>query len=298
MRIYLSSFTEKALVSYLELFKDAKLNILISFALRRGDYYKLIKKYKNNINSLILDSGAYTINNAMSQKLCQKSDFSGYKEYCKAFDGMFDFVFNFDVDFTPNGFGVNLSYLNKLENDGILAVPVVHDYLGREADFYAKEHYEIVALGFSDDKKKENIDPIVQRLHVANKKVHLLGVSNYIFLYDLPVAYCDSSSWGQNQRYACISYWCVSKPGLNKTETIHMKVFDVAPVPRKNWYDDYKYRNDLENYLKINFDYNYYDLLDVDIGWQCRQVVNIHHFVKLQEIITQEHEKRGWNFPV
>lgn len=296
MRIYLSAFSERSLVSYLNYFKDAKINILISYALRQSHYYNLIKNYKDNINSLILDSGAYTKNKAKSEALKKSITFGGYKEFCKIFREDFDFAFNYDVNFDKDGFADNLYYLNQLRIEGLDPVPVVHDYINTESDYYLAGEFPITALGFSEDKKKTYFKPIIEKFNNAGKKVHLLGKSNYDDLYDIPIAYCDSSSWAQNQRFACISYWCKSKSANNKAETIHFRDMDVAKIKRKNWYDDYIYRDDLEEYLNENFGFRYYDLVDVDICREKRKIVNIHHFVTLQDIITKEHQLRGWNF--
>jgi len=296
MRIYLSAFSERSLISYLNYFNKTKLNILISFALRQSHYYSLIKNYKSNINSLILDSGAYTKNNAQSELLKKSITFEGYKEFCKIFRNDFDFAFNFDVNFNQDGFSDNLYYLKQLEQEGLNPVPVLHDYINTEAKYYIEKGYPITALGFSEDKKKIYFKPIIEEFHKANKKIHLLGKSNFDDLYDAPVAYSDSSSWAQNQRFACISFWCKSKPGRNKSETIHFRDMDVARIKRSNWYDDYKYRDDLEEYLDDSFGFKYYDLMDIDTYRERREIVNVHHFVMLQDIITKEHAARGWTF--
>ena len=297
MRIYLSSFTESALLAYVDRFENAKLNILISYAFRNKHYNSFIKKYNKNINSLILDSGAYTMNNAKSEKLRDSISFDGYKSFCRHLGHEFDFAFNFDADFSSDGFTDNYYYLEELEKEGLNPVPVLHDYTGTEADFYAQGERKLIALGYSENKKKIYFKPMVEKLHKYSKQVHLLGKSGFDALYDLPIAYSDSSSWAQNQRFSCICFWRKSKiSSENKTETIYFKDSDIARVQRKNWYDEYKYREELETYLKETFDYNYYDLLDIDIGRSCREVVNIHHFVTLQEIITGEHLKRGWKF--
>jgi hypothetical protein len=128
----------------------------------------------------------------------------------------------------------------------------------------------------------------------AGLKTHLLGKSSYSDLAHIPVHYCDSSSWVQNSIYNCISWWRPSKSGVNKTETVYFRNFDKADTQRNNWYIDYAHRAELENYLKDTFKYDYYDLYEYENYKERRNIVNIHHFVMLQGIVTKEHESKGW----
>ena len=62
MKIYLSSLNTNSLEAYLEIFPDAKLNVLVSYGLRNKSVDAFLHEYASNINSIILDSGTYTMN--------------------------------------------------------------------------------------------------------------------------------------------------------------------------------------------------------------------------------------------
>lgn len=94
MNIYLSSFTVKHLDMFMERFPDAKLNVLLSYGLKNKNMFRFIKQYRSRINSLILDSGAFTLNMAKNKSTRNKIDFMGYRDFLKRFAKDFDFVFN------------------------------------------------------------------------------------------------------------------------------------------------------------------------------------------------------------
>jgi hypothetical protein len=70
----------------------------------------------------------------------------------------FDFYFNFDEDYSREGFDVNLANQLDLENAGLTPVPVVHDCYGGEIPYYIanKHKYPIVAIG-SGELEKANV---------------------------------------------------------------------------------------------------------------------------------------------
>jgi hypothetical protein len=109
------------------------------------------------INSLICDSGAYTKNNAQDKKTAAKISLDGYISFLRQplIRNSFDFAFNYDQDFKKTGFETNYRNMKKIEQNVISVVPVVHDYKAQiinEIDYYLKNKYPIIALGFSEDK--------------------------------------------------------------------------------------------------------------------------------------------------
>ena len=262
MRIYLSSFTENAFYAYTEKFPEDKLNILISYGLRKSYYSNFIKQHRSRINSLILDSGAFTLNSAKSEALKKKISLEGYIAYCKRFGHAFDFYFMFDKNFTNDGLMENFECQRKMENEGLTPVPVVHNYTGEDTSYFIQRGYELIALGFSEskDKTQENIGKLSYQIHNAGRKVHVLGISAYDKLAEYPIAYSDSSSWGQNRIYACIPFWNENNPGTDKTDFIYFKD-RVKTKDRKHWYDEYKDKDLLKEYLSSTFGYSYFDLL-------------------------------------
>jgi len=298
MNLYLSSLPTECLLAYTNIFPGEKLNILVSYGLRNQSIADFIFDYKDRINSLILDSGTYTMNFAKRQQTRDKINFPGYRAFLKSLSGKFDYAFNFDSNFHDHGQAENDEYMKILQDDGLSVVPVVHSYSEQEVEYYLEQGHKIIALGFSAGKKtKENIDKLTRLIHGAGAKVHVLGVSNWNGLANTPVAYCDSSSWMQYGKYGEIRYWNEAKDvpdGTDKTDTIYFKDGLEVPKPHKHSFLDYKHRDALYTWLKETFGWEYYELMGSD-AMMKRTLVNIHYFVQLQKRITEHHTKLGFD---
>ena len=304
MKIYLSSFTIEALTEYCKIFPDEKLNILLSFAFRSNKYLEFMTTYKDKISSLILDSGAFTLNSSTNKKLLDGITFEAYKGYLNLFSDNFDYYFNYDANFDKDGLFDNLYYQVNLQNKGHKPVPVVHNYQDSELELYLNEphwSHDIIALGYAEDKwEGDNIERLALRIHEAKKKVHVLGVASYRKLVNTPIQYSDSSSWVQYGKYGQIRFWNVNKdPGKIKnindpdmTDTINFKDGYTKVKAKEKFSDDYYYttyygKKYLEEYLGNVFGWEWHELLPPkNIK---RMLVNIHYFVQLQKRITERH---------
>jgi len=211
IKVYLSSFNLKLLEKYKSLYRDSELNVLISFGTRSSDYHEMMFNHRKDINSLILDSGAYTKNNA-DKKTAEKITLEGFISFCrpKVIRDTFDFIFNYDENFNMDGFGTNQQNMMKINEAGINVVPVAHDYTGecvKEIEYYIQKRYPIIALGASEHKRKNalhNIGIAVNKIVGAGLKVHLLGNTSMDILGQLPIHYCDSSSWAKEGEHGNI----------------------------------------------------------------------------------------------
>lgn len=196
-KLFLSSFMFKTLIDYKKLRPDSEMNILLSFGTRKADYKNMVITNRNMINSLICDSGAYTKNNAQDKKTAAKISLDGYISFLRQplIRNSFDFAFNYDQDFNKTGFETNYRNMKKIEENGILVVPVVHDYKAQvinEIDIYLRDNYKIIGLGSSQDKMKNrkiNISNAVNHIVNGGSKTHLLGITSYDILKDIPVHY-------------------------------------------------------------------------------------------------------------
>jgi hypothetical protein len=229
IKIYLSSFKLDILLAYKELYPNSEINVLISYAMRDKDFSEMMGKNRDKISSLILDSGAFTKNAIKNREIAEAIDIQGFKAFCLANNNKscFDFIFNFDEDFSDHGFEVNYRNQLELQNAGIDVVPVVHDYLAEteELDVYLKEKYPIIALGFSKmNKNAKNILAISKKIKDAGLEVHLLGKSSYSELQKVRnVDYNDSSNWAQATRFGFIYYWNRHRPKGKEEDTIRFK---------------------------------------------------------------------------
>jgi len=298
MRIYLSSIQPKVIDKYLAVFPEAKLNILISFAYKNNSFPEYYGRLKKHISSLILDSGAFTLNNlAKNQTKCVTVE--QYRDYLKSFGKYYDYVFSFDRHFHKDSLKENIVYHEKLRGSHDRIVPVIHNFFGEDADTYIKMTDPVVAIGFSDDKKRpENVAWITRKLHEAGKVVHALGISNYNRLATNPIALCDSSSWTQPGQFNKLQIWLESNQGADKTENIYFE--DHAKTRSVNdpdhVYNTHKKKDEIVSHVE-SLGLKYEDLL-YSTGMDNRLVVQIHYFQTLQAIVTESHKKIGWIFPV
>ncbi len=300
IKIFLSSFDQTTLREYKALNPDSEMNILLSYGTRSPDYYDMIDTNRDETDGLILDSGAYTANFA-SANTYPKIDLDGFISYCKkpTVNQSFDFIFNYDEDFNLDGFETNFRNMRIIEDNGIDVVPVAHDYTGEyfdEIGFYLQSGYKLIALGFSVHKqrdKKNNITNAVYRIYYSGARVHLLGISSYDILADIPVHYCDSSSWAQEGRFGNIIWWNPHMTGQNKTDRIRFLDKEDSHDRHAHHIGNYKHLDELEFYLKDQLDMTIADLCGHKKDFN-RQLVNVHFFVQLQDRVREAHEQRGF----
>lgn len=300
LKLFLSSFTFKTLINYKQLRPDSEMNILLSFGTRKLDYEDMVITHRNMINSLICDSGAYTKNNAQDKKTAAKISLDGYISFLRQplIRNSFDFAFNYDQDFKKTGFETNYRNMKKIEQNVISVVPVVHDYKAQiinEIDYYLKNKYPIIALGFSEDKiknKNVNISNAVNKIVNGGSKTHLLGISSYDILKDIPVHYCDSSSWAQEGKFGMIIWWNPYIQDENKTDRVYMLYNENSESKKLKHFGNYQYRNQFEKYLKDELNMTITDIEGHDKESNI-QLINVHFFVKLQDEIRKAHKRNN-----
>jgi hypothetical protein len=295
--MYLSSFTENILNEYKKRRSDTELNVLLSFGTRADDYMKMIKS--SYINSMALDSGAFTkyfSRTAATTNITLKG-FIGYCEYLK---NQFELIFNFDENFYLDGFETNMRNMLEIENAGITVVPVVHDYIGvvfDEIQYYLEKQYPVIALGFSEHKRTnrvKNITRAVNKIVSGGSKVHLLGLTSPDILGVLPIHYSDATSWTQEGMFGNVIWWNPYKTAINKTDRVRFLDKENSASIHNDHIENYPSRKALEKYLKDELDMDILDMYghEKDLN---RQIANVHHFVKLQDIIRQMHKQKGFD---
>lgn len=299
IKIFLSSFTFKILEAYKDIFKDAEMNVLLSFGTRSQDYIDMIFTYRHMINSLICDSGAFTKNfaNAIT---ASKISLDGFIAFFKQpqIQEAFDFIINYDEIFNLYGFETNLRNMWKIEANNIPCVPVIHDYLAvvfDEIGYYLQKEYPLIALGYSEHKMKDgkkNIQYAVNRIVSAGSRVHLLGISSYDILADNPIHYSDSSSWAQEGLFGCILWWNPCKQGENKTDRIKFLDRENSHKNHNKHIGNYDYIEELQIYLKDQLGMTLLDLCGHNREFN-RQLVNVHFFVQLQDRVREAHKQKG-----
>ena len=186
MRLYLASLNMWVRRKYNELFPDKKLNVLRSFGLLNNEAYSFCVTHRNKIDSLILDSGTWTLNNAKPE-VSKHITLNNYKDYAHTTGKYFDFYFNFDSNFTDDGFEDNLYNQRTLEEMGLSPIPVVHQIEGEEIDYFLSKGYPRVALGSTQIKSVETLARVMDKFAGTGTKIHLFGNTKFdlIFLISL-----------------------------------------------------------------------------------------------------------------
>ena len=293
--IYIVGVTTKALLAYHEVQPNARPNLLVSYARLTADIGNFLFTHRNFIGGIILDSGTYSLNNN-PKVFAETVTFDGYQAYLKQVGTKFDFYFNFDRDFSRDGFETNYFYQCSLEEEGLKPIPVVHDCYGPEIQHYIEHGYETVAIG-SGELTSENVNElyrIVNKLYSRGIRVHFLGCTDYTKLAYTQVNSADSATWNQAASRGHLLYWNPLKSAIDKKD----KICFVDHLPKrlkKNHIDNHPHRLQIENYLNSELNCTIDDLKGSN-GSLKRLVANIHFYVQLENRIAAEHRQQGFKY--
>ena len=255
-----------------------KLNIMISYHYLRGAAHKVAQKYRDMINFLFLDSGAFSAAQGKSSITLHE-----YLGYLKMYGHLFDTVFNFDDKFDDpeHNWRNQISLEKGLAGTGIKPVPVCHDskdLLG-EFEMYAEDGHSFIAIGSTE----KPVDDFFEKIKDAfpHVRVHMFGTLERKMLFSHKHLYsADSSSFAKEAAHGNILYWDpidkeeymidVGEREKEGSNVIHIKRF---------WH-----RANLGNFLHSTFEYDYQDLLT---SYKAKWIVNIFFFTQLQNRINQ-----------
>jgi hypothetical protein len=293
MKLYHASLGLEVFMLYHKLFPDKKLSVLKSFGNIDNSMKEFTKSHRKKIESLIFDSGTWTLNNGKTD-LSHRITLPNYKNYVTEFFHYFDFYFNFDSDFIGGSNETNYQNQIALEECGLRPVPVVHDIKGDEIDHYIDKGYPIVALGSTQIKSVDTLDYVMNKFKGTGIKVHLFGNTKFDFISNFPIYSCDSTAWANTGGYGYIKYWNPKKEGRNKTDTIYMEEYLDHNAKHKLTLSNYEYREELYQYLSETLSVTEQDLLGPD-GAYCKQLVNLYFYVQLEEIINKIHQDKGFH---
>jgi len=253
-----------------------KLNVMVSYHYLRGVAYKLIEKYRDMINLLYLDSGAYT---ASKEKL--PITVNEYLGYLKMYGHLFDQVFNLDDKFDdPDHNWRNQVYLEQgLAGTGIKVVPVCHDTadLFGEFEMYADRH-EFIAIGSSEKPGDDFFEKIKEAF--LRVRIHMFGTLEREMSFKHKPYSADSSTFTQEAANGNILYW----------DPIDKKEYKINVGEREKkgrdfiHFKTFRHKANLEKFLETTFNYGYQDLLT---SHEAKSIVNIYFFTQLQDRVNQ-----------
>ena len=300
MIIYLSSMLTDPFDTFINIFPEKKLNILVSYGLPQKKTH-----YKNNrqkINRLMLDSGTYTLYNQGKDRVGDVIDprtrkdakkhlkIDKYEGYLKLFGKPYDHVINFDQNYTntSQAFDDNLRNLLILKKNNKNIVPVIHHFAGEELEYYLRKEHELIGVGSAHgyyNAADEN--EIFQRTFNARKKLHYFGWSKYD-LASYPIYSCDSTTWKMEAIYGKIKFWDEEKKDEDKTQTVF-----IGRNEKRNTSENKEKKEKLKTYLKDKIGMNLNDLVnqDGDLHPTHCQVVNMFFFTEIEKIMTEKQKK-------
>jgi hypothetical protein len=282
MKIYLSSLPLNLIEEYKKIKPESELNVFISYAYRNKEFKSILGDKRHLINSIVLDSGTFTKNMAKNTKLTSKITFEGFKVFASRFGHHFDFIFNYDDDFDDDGVYENVKRLNELREVGVNAVPVVHDYLNEhnEIERYLKDGHPIIALGYSKNRNRKNLKKATKTINDHGVDVHILGMSTLQGLKECQPEYCDSSNWVQSVRYGYMYFLD------NNLKEIKIRFKDYTETNGGfPLLEEHPLKSEILQYVKDELGFKYTDLYGSSKNF-VRSLINIHHFVKTQELLT------------
>ena len=297
---YHSGLTGAVVDAYQRLYPEIKPNALISYARSELSYELIINEHKT-IKKRQCDAGTYTIfNNPDKQASTTFKGYVAFAKICKHY-GVEQF-FNYDLDFTRNGFATNRDYLEKMESEGIDAVAVVHNPYGDEGKYYIDQGYKIVAIGSQEigSSSVDELHYIVEEYRRNGINVHFLGCTSFKKLASLPVISSDSSSWTQSGAvWDKILWWNEDKPGEDKTDSV-VVADRLSPARKKDYYRRYPFLREFEEYLDRELKLTIDDFNRTGLSSKARrlnkEVANLHYYLRMEQEIRKKHRQLGFTF--
>ena len=282
MRIYQSSLSTRTLEIISEFAPDVKVNLLRSFALNDNETFHILNNYRDNINSVILDSGVWSKKN---NPIKFNHTVDDYIDFLKKYSTEFDFYFNYDEDFDEkerDKFGSrNESNQKKIEDAGLKPIPVLHlldsDVVQFHVEQFAK--YPMVAIG-SNGLSDARFASVVSTLNTADIKVHAFKLGSADKLRDLPVFSADCSSHAQwTKAGRCVIYDNIE----NKDTAISFRPFNKRGEKNEDFYRVHPQKDDfiwfVEEVLGIEVE-------SMVMDSNCRTFSNSIYFWWLERYLT------------
>ncbi len=253
-----------------------KLNALLSYPFIKGNAYEMTKKYREMIDLLYFDSGAYSI-----YKGTAHHNLWDYIKYISRYGNLFDEVFNFDDDFDDPVH--NREQFNIL-SDKVLdkkIIPVIHDNENplEEIGIYVENFgCDYIAIGSTQKLGDNFFTQVKEKYH--DLRLHMFGNLNRKMLADHNPFSADVATYAHMSTFDMIYYWddidqkqCQIKVGRRKEKS----------ESKTTYFKTFPHRTNLEAYLKANLDFRYEDLLKSEDNLR---IVNLLYLVQLEETLN------------
>ena len=291
MKIYQASMFLDVMLRYHKLFPKDLLNVLISLAFNESERKAFLIDNRHMIGSLIADSGAWSVAQGNSDLTIEE-----VISHFGIWGGYYDLYFNFDTDFSDNGFDHNIANQVRMEMAGLKPVPVIHNFFSDEIEGYVKSgKYNWLALGSSQSSNFKDIKYAVDKIKKWGNpeiKIHWFGGSKFDWLCQLPIASCDTTSWAATGTYGSIMFWNQHKPGTNKSDIIYVQGRMKEFKKNEHHFVNYRQRKELEEYLQEDFGLTFHDLCGYDSA-VYKQLINTRFYAEQERRINEERIRLG-----
>jgi len=254
------------------------LNILISYNFLPGNAYKLTKLYRHMIDSLALDSGAYSVYTGKANVTP-----SEYRRYIRRFGHLFDVIFSLDKDFNNPYDNFTTQYYLQMELPEQVRkpIPVIHDPVDPFGEFktYADDGHTYIAIGSG----KPVPDKVLHKMKTEypDVKIHMFGKLNRKMLLEHKPYSADASTWAIAAGNGCFYYWDEEE---KKEYTIYVGDSDKTP-PGKKHFNQFQNREGLEKFLREKFGWTFKDLLSGPV--ENKRILNLYFFRQLEDLLKK-----------
>ena len=258
-----------------------KLNIMISYAYRERNISKLVKDYRSKINSLALDSGAFSVFTGR-----KKINLKVYGVFLRKFGDLFDLCFTLDDRFDDAAH----NYENQLELEEVLEgkswkpIPVVHDFDDpfQEFQMYVNHGHEYIALGSMGERQKIGDDVLERiRMEYPDIKIHMFGTLNLEMLHKHRPESADSSGWAQKAGMGSIYYW---RPSENKSYSYDVGAVD-SNTSKKNLVKDSPFYDEIKAFWMDKLHLTPEDVVSKS---EAKYLCNLYFFTQLEEYLNSQ----------
>jgi len=255
-----------------------KLNYLISYYYLKNNAYKLIHEYRDMMESLYLDSGAFSASSGRSE-----ISVSEYLIYLKLYGHHFDEYFNLDDWFDDPGH--NQSNQNHLEEGlppGVKRpIPVVHDSNPmNEFKLYVAEGNAFIAIGSDPPISVEDLESIQSEF--PDVRIHMFGNIERKMLIKCKPYSADSATWARDAMYGVIGFWDPDEEKDHKiyTGSREKKESSIIHINK------FEHKEKLKAFLYDTFGFEYSDLLFPKKGSLNRYIVNLYFLKQLEDYLN------------
>ena len=279
MKIFASIVTADTVKDFYSITK-VKLNYLISYAYLKGQANMLTNEYRSMIDSLYLDSGAYSAATGRANITV-----SEYQTYLKLYGSLFDQYFNLDDDFdNPSHNQWNQDFIAKgLPRGAKKPIPVVHDNDSPFAEFslYVDLGYDYIAIGSTTKIPTPVFEKILKRY--PKVKIHIFGRLDLDELKQYKPYSADAATWAHAAMNGNLLFWDAEDEKVERISVGGRDKSGGSPVHFKS----YKKKKIVKEQLTTVFGFEYRDFL-LKGGQEKMMLVNLFCFKQMEDFLNRK----------